>query len=271
MLILIRHVVFWLDYDTILDKSLVLFIKHRGAYFDLIKAVLPLLITLTLLTLLVTLILLMFLLIKVYLRLRQHPKPVINQRRVHRAHRETSVLPVKEDRQEGAHAGQTLVDLVEAGLDHFELLATALQLGLHVFGGVHASGEIVGGRWLVEKLSLKEEFSFQIAWRDIDLRPEFDDVPEHDELLSVPNEECLRVKTICLLHNVGLDQAVIRNFACTFIGTMACRLVNHLRVLGVVVVRIGIIDLVLSLIKDLELHEVETLLNEVDISEVLQM
>ena len=84
-------------------------------------------------------LLLVLLFVEVYLWLRQHTEPVVNERRMHCRHGEAGVLAVEEDWEEGADTRQTFVDLVEARLHHLKLLSALLKLGLHVLGGVHAS------------------------------------------------------------------------------------------------------------------------------------
>ena len=65
---------------------------------------------------------------------------------------------------------------------------------------------------------------------------------------------------------------MVRNFPWCIIRLGLCIwLINDFGVLRIVVIRVGVIDFVVFLIEDLELHEVEALLDEINISEVFQM
>ena len=61
------------------------------------------------------------------------------------------------------------------------------------------------------------------------------------------------------------------HFALFIIGAEVGLKTGPIRVLGVVVVWVRVIDLVFSLVENLELHEVEALLDQVHVAEVLEM
>lgn len=124
-------------------------------------------------------------------------------------------------------------------------------------------------RWrLVEKLSLQEKLGIEITWLDVNFSSEFDYVSENDKLLGILDIECLSIETIGLLNDVRLNQAMERDFGIT---RAVLLLINYVRVFGVVVVGIRVKYLIILLIEYLELHEIETLLDEINISEMLQM
>ena len=119
-------------------------------------------------------------------------------------------------------------------------------------------------RWLVVKLNFEEELSIQVIRLDVDLSSELDDVPEHNQLLGVPDEKGLCVKGIGFVHDVWLDQSVEGYFVLFF-------LLLQFRVFALVVVRVGIVHLVPLLVENLDFHEVNALLDQIDVSEVLQV
>ena len=61
------------------------------------------------------------------------------------------------------------------------------------------------------------------------------------------------------------------HFACFIFRTNILSHAQSIRVLRIVVVRIRVVNLVFSLVENLEFHKVETLLYEVDISKMLQV
>ena len=96
---------------------------------------------------------------------------------------------------------------------------------------------------------------------DIDLCAELDYVSKGYRLFSVSDEECLGYKRCILVENLWLQQPVE---VCIFI--LSFRVTSTLKV-----VRISIVDLLFVLIKDLKFHEVDSLLEQVDVPELLDM
>lgn len=67
---------------------------------------------------------------------------------------------------------------------------------------------------------------------------------------------------------------MVRNLPLSrFISTRRLRiyLIDDFRVFRIVMIWISVVDLVVLLVEDLELHEVQALLDQVDVPEVLQM
>ena len=184
------------------------------------------------------------------------------------AHCEASVFSIELNWEETRLAIKALVDLVKPSLHHFEgglaLFAAPLQLVLHILGVVHAPRKIVRWRWLVVKLNFEEELCIQVVRLDVDLSSEFYDVSEHNQLLGVPDEKGLRVKRIGFVHDVWLDQSVEGYFVFFF-------LLLQFRVFALVVVWVGVVHFVPLLVENLDFHEVDALLDQVDVSKVLQV
>jgi len=122
----------------------------------------------------------------------------------------------------------------------------------------------VSGWSLIVELHLQEKLSVEIVWLDINLSSELDNVSQDHQLLSIPNEEGFSVERVGLLCNIWLYQPVERNFLGTRIFVL-----RKLRVFTLVVVRIRIVHFLLVFVEDLVLYEVNTLLDEVHISEML--
>ena len=177
-------------------------------------------------------------------------------------HCQACVLPIEVDRQKALLTKQTLIDLIEARLNHLELLTRLLEFLLHFFSIIDASREIIARRWCIIELSFKEELRLQVAWLDFNLGPELDDVPENNQLLRISNEEHLGIKRISLIVNIWFNKSVETRFF-TFL--------DLLRISRVMMVRIGIVNSFLVLVENLELQEVDALLDKVYVSEVLQM
>jgi len=152
--------------------------------------------------------------------------------------------------------------LIEARLNHLELLTRLLEFLLHFFSIIDASREIIARRWRIIELSFKEELRLQVAWLDFNLGPELDDVPENNQLLRISNEEHLGIKRISLIVNIWFNKSVETRFF-TFL--------DLLRISRIMMVRIGIVNSFLVLVENLELQEVDALLDKVYVSEVLQM
>lgn len=144
-----------------------------------------------------------------------------------------------------------------------------MKFNLHVFGGIHTPRKVLRRRWLIEKLSFKEELSFKIAWLNINFCTEFDNISYDNEFFSVPNKECFSIETISFFNNVRFNQTMIANFST--ILRISMLLIYNFCVLSVVVVGIGVEDFVFLFVKDLKLHKIESLLNEINISEMLKM
>ena len=126
---------------------------------------------------------------------------------------------------------------------------------------------------MIEKLSLEEKFSLQIARLYINFSSELHNITKNNELFRIPNEEGLCIKAVGLLHDVRFYQAMVRNFLLTILRTLGfcIWLINNFSVLCIVVIRIGIVNFIVLLVKDLKLHEVEALLDKVYISKMFQV
>ena len=61
------------------------------------------------------------------------------------------------------------------------------------------------------------------------------------------------------------------DLTCFIVGANVLSHAQSIRVLCIVVVRIRVVNLVFSLVENLEFHKVETLLYEIDISKMLQV
>lgn len=67
---------------------------------------------------------------------------------------------------------------------------------------------------------------------------------------------------------------MVRHFTLTLLSGIRCLrivLIDYLRVFCVMVIWISVVNFVVLLIKDLKLHEVQALLDQVHITEVLQV
>lgn len=181
------------------------------------------------------------------------------------AHRQARVLPVEVDWQEALLAKQTFVYLVQPGLNHFELLSVGLKGVLHFHRGVHAPREVDHWWGLVEELHLEEEFSFEVAWLNLHLCSELNDVSEHDQLLRVPDEEDFGEKAVSLVVNVGLDEPMEAGLLLFLLD------VEQVGILAFMVVWIGVVNPVLVLVEQLKLNEIDSLLNQVHVSEVFKV
>ena len=116
--------------------------------------------------------------------------------------------------------------------------------------------------WLVVKLDLQKELSVEVIRLNINFSPELNDISKHHKLLSVPNKERFGVKRIILINDIWLYEPMKRDF-------IFLLLLLKLRVFALVMIRVSIVHLVPLLIENLDLHEVHSLLDEIDISEVL--
>ena len=187
---------------------------------------------------------------------------------MYRGHQQAGVLSVEVDRQEALLPLEALVDLKEPSLYHFECLFAILYFVLHRLSISHATRKVLRGRcWrrLIVQLHLEEELHIQIPRLHLNFSPEFHNITQHDYLISIPHEKGLAHEAVGLILNIWLHQPMKRHLRCLQIAQ------DDFGISAFVEVRICKVLLVLHLMEDLKLHEVNSLLDQVDVSELLQV
>lgn len=185
---------------------------------------------------------------------------------MYRGHQQAGVLPVEVDRQEALLTLEALVNLKEPSLYHFECLFAILYFVLHRLSVSHTTRKVLRGRcWrrLIVQLYLEKELHIQIPRLHLDFSPEFHNITQHDYLISIPHEKGLADEAICLILDIWLHQPMKRHLRCLQIAQ------NYFSISTFVKVWICKVLLVLLLVEDLKLHEVNSLLDQVNVSELL--
>ena len=197
--------------------------------------------------------------------------------RVDGQHAHWGVFSIKLHRQESGLPLHALIYLEQTRLHRFKFCRGLVYLCFHQFGWICEFQKVLLGWLCVEKFYLQEKLSFKeciwffwvrhiigisffVKLFAVNFRSEFYYVPQVYGLFGVSDEESLCNEGSIIVEYFWLNKFVERHFlGVIWVGSW------------LMVVRISVVDFVLILIVYLELYKVNSLLEEVNISEVLQM
>lgn len=128
---------------------------------------------------------------------------------------------------------------------------------------------------MIEELGLQVKLSVEIVLFDVNFSPELDDISQDNQLLSVPDKECLRIEAVRLVNDIRVDKPMEGDLLGVFVVSRALGLSfgrwGNLGISAFMMVWVSIVYFISVFVEDLKLDEVDTLLDEVHVSKVLQM